>query len=294
LLVPDHDILVGGFPCQPFSLAGVSKKNSLGKPHGFLDETQGTLFHDILAILEVRRPPAILLENVKNLVHHDSGNTFRIIVERLLRAGYQDLHVAIVDSYGFVPQHRERVFIAGFRKPCGFSWADMRFNGPVSVSIGDILHRSGELDMDNGRFTDARGNALSQFTLGVRTWRCLRGHKKRHRAQGSGFGYGLVSPQDTARTLSARYHKDGAEILVAQKGGRPRKLTPRECSRLMGFDRGSRVFRIPSEVSNTQAWHQFGNAVVVQVIEEVARLMVPCVERIKEREARGSLLFRTA
>ncbi|AOH37242.1 DNA (cytosine-5-)-methyltransferase [Luteimonas sp. JM171] len=271
--VPDHDVLLGGFPCQPFSIAGVSKKNALGRPHGFADKTQGTLFFDVARIINAKRPKAFLLENVKNLLGHDKGRTFSTIIDVLTNElGYQVFH-RVINGKHFVPQHRERVIIVGFRDPVDFSWDNLSLpsfdEGPKMASV---LHREGDDDPDNGRYTDGPGgNASDKYTLSDKLWSYLQDYAAKHREKGNGFGFGLVTPEDTARTLSARYYKDGSEILVSQGPDKnPRRLTPRECARLMGFDDD---FRIP--VSDTRAYQQFGNSVVVPVIAEVARLMAP-------------------
>jgi DNA (cytosine-5)-methyltransferase 1 len=248
--IPDHDILVAGFPCQPFSIAGVSKKNSLGRAHGFRDKTQGTLFFNIKQIIAAKRPSAILLENVKHLLRHDGGTTFRVIREVLEDELGYDVHVAVLDGARLVPQHRERVFIVGFREPTEFSIPALPGGGP---RLSDILERV----------------VPPKYTLSDRLWQYLQDYAEKHRAKGNGFGYGLVGPTDIARTLSARYYKDGSEILVRQKGRNPRRLTPRECARLMGFPDD---FEIP--VSDTRAYKQFGNSVVVPLVEVVAKSIV--------------------
>jgi len=272
--VPDHDVLLAGFPCQPFSIAGVSKKNALGRPHGFADVTQGTLFFDVARILAEKRPAAFLLENVKNLLSHDRGRTFQVILDTLRNELGYEVHYHVIDARHFTPQHRERILIAGFRKPSTFSWEALHLpeNGP---RLGAILHRTDgsepALPWDGERFFDHRARCVQpRYTLTPRMWTYLQDYAKKHRAAGNGFGYGLVDAHDVTRTLSARYYKDGSEILVAQPGQRPRRLTPRECARLMGFPD---TFRIP--VSDTQAYRQFGNSVVVPVIREVARVMLP-------------------
>lgn len=273
--IPAHDLLLAGFPCQPFSIAGVSKKNSLNRPHGFLDETQGTLFFNVAKIIEHHRPKAFLLENVKNLVNHDKGRTFEVIRGALKALGYH-VHWKVINSKSFVPQQRERIFIVGFREANDFTFADLELPDPLNgPKLGTILHPedgSEELEMP---FT--RGNIASvseKYTLTDHLWRYLQGYAEKHRAAGNGFGFGLVGPDDVARTLSARYYKDGSEILVEQKGKNPRRLTPRECARLMGFDEpGKKDFII--QVSDTQAYRQFGNSVVVPVVKAVADHMLP-------------------
>jgi DNA (cytosine-5)-methyltransferase 1 len=275
--IPEHNILLGGFPCQPFSLAGVSKKQSLGRPHGFSDPTQGTLFFDIKRIIKAKNPEAFLLENVKNIVSHDKHNTFRIILETLDKLEY-DVFPRVIDSSGWVPQRRQRIYIVGFRRPTkknNQKWKVENFDeleamespkGKKALSLADILE----------------DKVPDKYTLGIGTWATLKRHKAHHTKKGQGFGYGIISPPfagKISRTLSARYHKDGAEILIEQKGKRPRRLTPLECLRLMGFPKKFEKYfdRINPElqpVSDTQAYRQFGNAVAVPVVSEIARLMV--------------------
>lgn len=278
--VPDHDVLLAGFPCQPFSIAGVSKKNALGRPHGFADKTQGTLFFDVARIIERKRPRAFLLENVKNLVNHDKGRTFSTIIDVLQNElGYQVFH-RVINGKHFVPQHRERIIIVGFRDPVDFSWDELQLpDFEDAPKLGSILHREDGSEPADSPYIDSRGKVLDKYVLSDKLWNYLQDYAAKHREKGNGFGFGLVTPRDTARTLSARYYKDGSEILVS-RGARknPRRLTPRECARLMGF---SDEFRIP--VSDTRAYKQFGNSVVVPVIAEVARIMVPHL--VEERAA---------
>ena len=285
--VPDHDVLLAGFPCQPFSSAGIPKKNLLGRPHGFECKTQGTLFFDVARIIAAKRPKAFLLENVRNLLFHDRGNTFRVILQTLRDELGYDVHHRIVDGQHFTPQRRKRVIIVGFRERTGFSWDDLQLpsEGP---RLSSILHRTDGtepmLPWDGDRYFDhERQTVQSEYTLTPKTWAFLQVHAEKHRAKGNGFGFGLVTPGDVAGTLTSRYYRDGAEILVSQGGGeRPRRLTPRECARLMGFPD---TFRIP--VSDTQAYRQFGNSVVVPLVREVARIMIPHVERPVEQSVRG-------
>lgn len=288
--IPSHDILVGGFPCQPFSIAGVSKKNALGRPHGFLDETQGTLFFDIARIIEYHRPAAFLLENVKNLVSHDKGNTFRIIRETLEKLGYS-IQWKIIDARSWLPQHRERIFIVGFREDVECDFAKINIpnhdKGPV---LRSILHsEDGSEEPENPYTWGSDAKVDKRYTLTTKLWEYLQAYATKHRERGNGFGFGLVTADSVARTLSARYYKDGSEILVSQKRNRPRRLTPRECSRLMGFDKfGASSFRIP--VSDTQAYRQFGNAVAVPVVEAIAQYMKPSILHLR-REPEQLALF---
>lgn len=272
--IPDHDVLVAGFPCQPFSLAGVSKKNSLGRAHGFLDETQGTLFFDIARIIKAKQPKAFLLENVKNLRSHDKGKTFNVIKNTLKELGYS-VHDRIVDAKCLVPQHRERIFLVGFRDDNPFDWDAVQFpevsNGPT---LGSILHTAEEEPEEPyTRTFRNKTKVTDKYTLSDHLWGYLQAYAEKHRAKGNGFGCSVVGPSDTTRTLSARYHKDGSEILIDQgKRKNPRRLTPRECARLMGFPDS---FKIP--VSDTQAYRQFGNSVVVPVVERIAVAIAACM-----------------
>jgi len=269
--VPDHDVLLAGFPCQPFSIAGVSKKNALGRPHGFECTTQGTLFFDVARIIAAKKPKAFLLENVKNLVSHDGGNTFKVIIETLRdQLGY-NTHWKILDGRNWVPQHRERILIVGFRNEVEFTWDDIHIP-QNNLTVKNILHpENGTEEVEEPYTTGEKAKVHSKYVLSDKLWQYLQDYAEKHRARGNGFGYGLVTENDVARTLSARYYKDGSEILVFRgKGKNPRRLTPRECARLMGFPND---FIIP--VSDTQAYRQFGNSVVVPVIKEVAKLMLP-------------------
>lgn len=275
--IPVHDVLLAGFPCQPFSIAGVSKKNALNRPHGFEDKTQGTLFFNVAKILEHHKPSAFLLENVRNLVSHDKGNTFRIIKDTLEELGY-DVKCRVIDGRHWTPQHRERIFIVGFRKELeqsAFSLEDFKLPRE-RPTLGDILHPGDGSEIPDQRFTVGNSGRVSEkYTLTDKLWDYLQRYKEKHQAAGNGFGFGLVGPDDVTRTLSARYYKDGSEILVRQEDGKPpRRLTPRECARLMGFDEAQgNDFIIP--VSDTQAYRQFGNSVVVPVIKAIAGHMKP-------------------
>lgn len=271
--VPDHDVLVAGFPCQPFSIAGVSKKNALGRPHGFECATQGTLFFDVARIIAEKRPKAFMLENVKNLVSHNKGNTFEVILETLTHElGYQ-VFWKIVDGRAWVPQHRERIIIVGFKENTAFSWDN--FSVPdTHLTLKSILHTEDGSETAEPPYTNGiKAIVHSKYTLSDKLWSYLQGYAAKHKEKGNGFGFGLVTGEDVARTLSARYYKDGSEILVFRgKNKNPRRLTPRECARLMGFDD---TFKIA--VSDTQAYKQFGNSVVVPVIKTVAKTMLPYI-----------------
>lgn len=277
----DFDVLVAGFPCQPFSIAGVSKKNSLGRVHGFACEAQGTLFFDIAKIIKARQPKAFLLENVKNLKSHDKGNTFRVIKDVLEKKLKYTIHTKVIDAKGFVPQHRERIYIVGFREPVTFSWDAFMAPPSNTMRLGDILHPGNGTDQAEEPYTTGRqARVSSKYTLSDKLWKYLEGYAAKHKELGNGFGCGVVGKNDTARTLSARYYKDGSEILIRQgKTRNPRRLTPRECARLMGFDTPERKFNIV--VADTPAYKQFGNSVVVPVVAEIARIMKPGIMQLK-------------
>ena len=288
--IPDHDVLLGGFPCQPFSIAGVSKKNSLGRAHGFSDETQGTLFFDVARIIAAKRPKAFMLENVKNLQSHDKGRTFDVIIRTLHEElGYQIFH-KVIDGAHFVPQHRERILIVGFREPVEFHWGMVDLPTKGNHKLSEIIHKKADepnLDSDGENYYDrGKHKALDKYTLTDNLWLYLQNYKKKHQAAGNGFGFGLVTPESVTRTLSARYYKDGSEILLSQGARKnPRRLTPRECARLMGFPDS---FKIP--VSDTRAYKQFGNSVVVPVMKAVARAMRPLIVTTISKEKNSARL----
>ena len=271
--IPSHDILAAGFPCQPFSLAGVSKYNSLGYEHGFRNKTKGTLFFDVARIIDARRPAAFILENVKNLVNHDRGRTFKTIRQVLEKELGYTVRAQIVDAAHFLPQHRERIFIVGFREDLGFEFPDLPQVNPPTLA--EIL----EPEVDD------------KYTLSNKLWSYLKEYAEKHRRRGNGFGYGLVNPanlETVTRTLSARYYKDGSEILIDQGPNRnPRRLTPRECARLMGFPEEHLI-----PVSDTQAYKQFGNGVAVPVVRYVAGAVVETLAQageIRERQSGDQL-----
>jgi len=249
--IPSHDILCAGFPCQPFSIAGVSKKISLGRKHGFDDEKQGNLFFSIAEIIDYHQPAAFVLENVKNLCRHDKGRTFQIIYNTLTDAlGYQ-VYWKVIDAKKVVPQHRERIFLVGFKPGRKFDFPEFPAEGPKLASI-------------------LEPKVPEKYTLTDHLWTYLQNYAEKHRLAGNGFGFGLVTGRDSTRTLSARYHKDGSEILVSQGAKKnPRRLTPRECARLMGYPDSFKI-----TVSDTQAYRQFGNSVVVPVVEGVAQAVI--------------------
>jgi DNA (cytosine-5)-methyltransferase 1 len=282
--IPDHDVLSAGFPCQPFSIAGVSKKNALGRPHGFECTTQGTLFFDVARIIAKKRPKAFLLENVKNLLSHDKGNTFRIIRETLEKELHYTVSTRVIDGQCFVPQHRERILIVGFREDTGFSLNDLDLP-EERATLGKILHpEDGTEPVEAPYTTFPDGKVHPKYILTAKLWRYLQSYAEKHRLAGNGFGFGLVDRNSVTRTLSARYYKDGSEILVKREQGKsPRRLTPRECARLMGFPD---TFRIP--VSDTQAYKQFGNSVIVPVIQAVALHMKPHILALKQYQETGT------
>lgn len=266
--IPPFDILCAGFPCQPFSIAGVSKKNSMGRKHGFEDEKQGNLFFEIIRIVNYHKPPVLFLENVKNLKSHDKGNTWKVIEKELDNAGYY-VFSKIVDAKNYVPQHRERVFIICFRKE---QFPDIEFKFPETTI-------SRKLDLKDILET----NVDTKYTLSDKLWGYLQKHKENSKKKGNGFGFGLVDPEidkDT-RTLSARYHKDGSEILIKQEGKNPRRLTPRECARLQGFPEDFKI-----SVSNTQAYRQFGNSVAVPAIKATAEQILKTINQYQRGAAR--------
>lgn len=267
--IPDHDILLAGFPCQPFSIAGVSKKNALGRKHGFLDETQGTLFFDIARILKHKRPKTFMLENVKNLVSHDKGNTFKVIQNTLRELNYT-IYFKVLDGKHFVPQHRERIIIVGFdneyfKERENFKFPEM---SDKKFALKDILLP--EVD--------------PKYTLSDKLWNYLQEYAKKHKAKGNGFGFGLADLNGISRTMSARYYKDGAEILIPQEGKNPRRLVPRECARLQGFPDN---FVIP--VSDNQAYKQFGNSVVSPLMQAVGKNLIAEIVKQKANQKLNSL-----
>ena len=266
--IPDHDVLLAGFPCQPFSIAGVSKKNALGRNHGFLDERQGTLFFDIARILEHKRPKTFMLENVKNLVSHDKGNTFKVIKRTLEELNYT-IYFKVLDGKYFVPQHRERIIIVGFDNEYFEGKENFKFPEMTEAkfALKDILLK--EVD--------------PKYTLSDKLWNYLQEYAKKHKAKGNGFGFGLADLNGISRTMSARYYKDGAEILIPQKGKNPRRLVPRECARLQGFPDN---FIIP--VSDNQAYKQFGNSVVSPLMQAVGKNLVEEIEKQKVNQKLNS------
>lgn len=274
--VPEHDLLLAGFPCQPFSIAGVSKANALGRKHGFEHATQGTLFNDVARILKERRPSAFLLENVKNLASHDGGRTFKIIMDVLEKELHYKVQVRIIEARHFLPQRRPRIVIVGFREENNFDFSKMPLPEKDQVTMRAILHPENGTEDPEGHFTlGPLGLVNPKYVLTDHLWRYLQAYKEKHGKAGNGFGFGLVGPSDIARTLSARYHKDGSEILVSRGvDENPRRLTPRECARLMGFPNSFKI-----GVSDTRAYRAFGNSVAVPVFKAVLAEMKPFIER---------------
>jgi DNA (cytosine-5)-methyltransferase 1 len=272
--LPDHDILAAGFPCQPFSIAGVSKKKSLGRPHGFKCADQGNLFFVLASLIEAKRPPVLYLENVKNLKSHDGGRTWSVIRDTLEEHYW--VFPEVIDASGWVPQHRERIYIVCFNKECFGTRPAFEFPKPPidRPRLKDILEPS----------VDPR------YTLSDHLWKYLQDYADKHKAKGNGFGFGIADPEGIARTLSARYYKDGSEILIAQRGRSPRRLTPRECARLMGFEDERCQRHIV--VSDTQAYRQFGNAVVPRVVEAIGQEILPFLYDAWRRNSNGCLLYR--
>lgn len=265
--IPPHDILTAGFPCQPFSIAGVTKHNALGNAHGFHHATQGTLFFDVARIIEAKRPQAFVLENVKNLLSHDKGRTFSVIRQTLEQELGYYVQYKVIDAKAVVPQHRERIYIVGFREPLNFSFPSIP---DVNLRIRDIL----EPEVD------------PKYTLSDHLWEYLQMYAEKHQAKGNGFGFGLVNLHGTTRTLSARYYKDGAEILIPQVGKNPRRLTPRECARLMGYPDTYQIV-----CSDTKAYKQFGNSVVVPIAQAIAESVLAALSN-REPQSTSNLSYQ--
>ena len=276
--IPDHDVLAAGFPCQPFSLAGVSKKNSLGRAHGFDCVTQGTLFFHLATIIEAKRPPVLFLENVRNLLSHDKGRTWEVIRETLDSLRYH-IFFDVIDAAAWVPQHRERVYIVCFDKEVFPVRPEFEFPGPPlepQPILSDVLEKDEDVP--------------DKYTLTDHLWAYLQRYAEKHREQGNGFGFGLASRSGVTRTLSARYYKDGSEILIPQKGKNPRRLMPKEAARLMGFDEyADRI-----AVSDTQAYKQFGNAVVPKVVTPIAKRITGILAEYQARRGNGCFVKRAA
>ena len=282
--LPDFDLLTGGFPCQTFSM--------MGKQAGF-NEDRGQMFFRIIDILAARRPRYVLLENVKNLKSHDKGNTFKVIWETLTQDLGYTCSYRIIDGQSWVPQHRERIVIVGFKNKIDFSLDDMILPPKGEIKLGSILHKTDgtepRLPQDGDKYFDFENNkVLDKYTLTDNLWAYLQAYAQKHRSMGNGFGYGLVNENDIARTLSARYYKDGSEILISQgEGKNPRRLTPRECARLMGYPDD---YVIP--VSDTRAYKQFGNSVVVPLFHAVAEYIKPyLMEEIEKESAKVERIY---
>lgn len=265
--VPDHTLMAGGFPCNSFSIAGVSKRTCRGLEHGFKDPKYGNLFFKMMSVVKAKKPAALLFENVKNLQTHNKGETWKVIKTEIENAGY-NLSYRIMDSDGFVPQRRKRIFMVGLRKEVFgerfFDFDAIKLPKKGSRVLGDILEEE----------------VSEKYTLRDGTWNARQRHAERHKNKGNGFSYTVVAPTEVAPTLPARYYKDGADILIEQEGQNPRKLTPRECARLMGFPED---YQIP--VSDTQSFKQFGNSVVVGVVRAIARELATLLHPIAETPA---------
>lgn len=285
--IPAHDVLLAGFPCQPFSIAGVSKKNSLGREHGFACETQGTLFFDVARIIKENEPKAFLLENVKNLVSHDKGNTFKVIMRTLQEELGYTVKAKVIDAKPFLPQHRERIFIVGFREDTRFDFSQVCIPD-AAPTLRTILHpENGRQPAEEPYTSGVKAMVGQKYTLTDGLWKYLQDYAAKHKAAGNGFGFGLVGPDDVSRTLSARYYKDGSEILISQGTKKnPRRLTPRECMRLMGYPDDFRIV-----VSDTQAYKQAGNSVCVPVVGAIADAMRPHILSLIEAEVGTPRLF---
>lgn len=305
--LPPHEIMAAGFPCQPFSLAGVSKKNHLKRQHGFDDPTSGNLFFEIIRLIggsddeatfqelysnlegeaeeqefqavapsSTTGPPVLLLENVRHLVSHDQKRTFRVVRRRLMRSGYRVSH-AIINGASWVPQNRRRVIIVALR-------ADLF---PSKFKFRPRGDEKGGPKLDEGVLLP-NSEELERYRLTPGVWNALKKHRARHEEKGTGFGYGIAKRDGVTRTLSARYYKDGAEILIEMPtGDRPRRLTPRECANLMGFSEQNIGFEFKIPVSDSQAYRQFGNSVVVPQFKWIAERIVDHVgdlfmERMKD------------
>ncbi|MBD3948896.1 DNA cytosine methyltransferase [Tuanshanicoccus lijuaniae] len=253
--IPNHDILLAGFPCQPFSNAGLKL--------GF-EDTRGTLFFNIASILKEKRPKAFMLENVKSLGSHDKGRTMTVILNTLDELNYYVPNPEVLNAYNFgVPQNRERIIIVGFNKDyLPESYEDFKY--PVgkkdpNISVGDILEKE----------------VNEKYTISDKLWSGHLERKEKHIEKGNGFGFSLFNEDSKyTSTISARYYKDGSEALIEQEGMNPRMLTPRECARLQGFPED---YIIP--VSNAQSYKQFGNSVCINVIDEVAKKMIDYMEK---------------
>lgn len=274
--IPSHDVLAAGFPCQPFSIAGVSKKRSLGQADGFDCQKQGNLFFKICEIVEARRPPVVLLENVKNLKSHDKRRTWPVIEKSLTDLGYTVFH-KIIDAADYVPQHRERIFIVCFDRDVFGECPDFSFpetpDGP-RPTFSSILEP----------------DPAEKYILTDRLWDYLQRYAEKHRAKGNGFGFGLADPNGVSRTLSARYYKDGSEILISRgKRRNPRRLTIVEAARLMGYEELVRS-RDDVPVSDTQAYRQFGNSVVPHVVTAVGRQILEVMKARIDKENDFTLL----
>lgn len=247
-MIPDHDVIAAGFPCQPFSHAGVSARTAVGIEHGFKCETQGTLFFDVLRIAQVKKPKVLFLENVRNLERHDKGRTFDVIRRSIDELGY-DFQYKIIDSSTMVPQRRVRCYMVCFRK-------DLNVNFQFPDFSGDPLPLKSILE----------DNVSEKYTISEKLWQGHINRTKRNLERGTGFTAHTANLDKPSNTIVARYGKDGKECLIPQLGKTPRLLTPRECARLQGYPDN---FWIPDV--RTPAYKQFGNSVAVPVVKKIAK-----------------------
>ncbi len=248
--IPSFDVLLAGFPCQPFSQAG----KKLG-----LADTRGTLFFDIAKIVEHHKPTVVFLENVKRFKSHDGGRTFETIKSILEGLGYE-IYAQVLNAKDFgVPQNRERIYIIGFLGKTNFTFPTP---SGKKTKLGDILEKKVD----------------PKYTISDKLWAGHQRRKKEHREKGNGFGYSMFNENsEYTSTISARYYKDGSEILIEQKGKNPRKLTPREAARLQGFPDDYVI-----STSDNQAYKQFGNSVAVPVIKALAKEVEKALKQLKK------------
>ena len=247
-MIPDHDILLAGFPCQPFSRAGISKRKNLKRAYGFEDKDQGDLISNIIDILKTKKPRAVILENVQNLKNHQGGKLLNKMLKEL-RKNYYVPEPQVLDAQNFgLAQRRKRIFIVGF----------LNFNGDFKFpnSTNKKTKVKDFLDLYPPK----------KYIISDLLWKSHKKRKLRNKKAGKGFGYKLTYPTDKATiTISARYYKDGSECLLYRgENKNPRKLTPREVFRLQGFPESFKF-----SVSDLQAYKQAGNAVPINVVEKV-------------------------
>lgn len=272
--IPAHDVLCAGFPCQPFSRAGVSARVSSSRKHGFEDKDQGVMFFEILKILEYHKPMAVFLENVSNFERHDKGNTLRIVKKELAALGYELKDPRVIDASLVVPHRRKRIYMIAIRNGA-YKFPEIK---PQKHKLADILEK----------------NAPDKYTISDRLWQSHQDRTIRNKKKGNGFAHYVVDPNGVANTLTSRYGKDGRENLVPQEGKNPRMLTPRECARLMGFPES---FKLPE--AKTPAYRQFGNSVCVPIIRILAESLreqmeaAVATERVRDTVKTDSSLAAT-